>query len=229
MGTEDLSVFDNISLSANVTSIANHAFEGIPITYIGGEGVTHIGDSSFANCKKLAGFNFENVQTIDSQGFRYCNNLKNSAYLPKVTLLGSHAFRDSTLRHIIAPNVINIGMDCFYSNMYLQSADLGNINITDGFVNNKYCFEFNAACIVILRYGYVLDADSGWFYSNSWLNNKNTPGTLYVWQNLIEGYRNHSVWGPLLASNNNKILPIEGSGYENNYGDGTPIITGGDN
>lgn len=50
-----------------------------------------------------------------------------------------------------------------------------------------------------------------------------TGGTLYVPQALISAYQAATNWSTILGYANNKILPIEGSIYENAYADGTPI------
>jgi hypothetical protein len=48
-------------------------------------------------------------------------------------------------------------------------------------------------------------------------------GTLYVPQALIANYQSATNWSTILGYANNQILPIEGSIYETQYADGTPI------
>ena len=50
-----------------------------------------------------------------------------------------------------------------------------------------------------------------------------TGGTLYVPQSLISSYQSATNWSTILGYANNQILPIEGSIYETQYADGTPI------
>lgn len=222
-GTEDLSMFNNICLSDEVTTIADNAFSCFPIINITGHCVTKVSYRGFYNCRNLSSINFENVETVESEAFRYCSHKIAARPFPKLKTIGNNAFRDCSIDYVIAPEVTQIGSDAFYSNQNLKCTDLGNRSIVSGFTGTSYCFEQNADCIVILRYGYVLPAVALWFYSNCWLKHPTKPGTLYVWQDLIDGYQNHAVWGPLLAANGNQILPIEGSVYETEYGDGTPI------
>lgn len=66
---------------------------------------------------------------------------------------------------------------------------------------------------------------------NSINNFTNTPfasgksgGTLYVPSALISSYQSATNWSTILEYENNQILPIEGSIYETQYADGTPII-----
>ena len=222
-GTEDMSMFENVCLSDGITNIVDNAFSGLPIVNVTANSVKSIGTKSFYNCKNLSSISFENVESIANEAFRDCANKLTANHFHKLHTIGSHALRNSGIEYFVAPRLINIGNDALYSNSYLKCMDLGNKSIVSGFNATTYCFDHNAACIVILRYGYVLPATDLWFYSNCWLKNAKTPGTLYVWQELIERYQNHAVWGPLLASNDNQIIPIEGSAYETSYGDGTLI------
>ena len=223
-GTENLSVFDNICLTDDITTVVDNAFAGLPIKNIVGNAVTLINYKGFNNCRYLSSISFKNVETIESDAFRYCASKFSASPFMKLKTIGNNAFRECAIECIVGPNVISVGSDAFYANTNLKCTDLGNRNIKSGFTGVQYCFEQTATCIVILRYGYVLPAASGWFYNSCWLKNTTKPGTLYVWQDLIEAYQNHAVWGPLLACNGNQLLPIEGSVYETNYGDGTPIV-----
>ena len=48
-------------------------------------------------------------------------------------------------------------------------------------------------------------------------------GKLYVPSSLISSYQAATNWSTILGYANNQILPIEGSMYETQYADGTPI------
>lgn len=48
-------------------------------------------------------------------------------------------------------------------------------------------------------------------------------GTLYVPSSLISSYQSATNWSTILGYSTNSILPIEGSIYETQYADGTPI------
>ena len=50
-----------------------------------------------------------------------------------------------------------------------------------------------------------------------------TGGTLYVPSALISAYRSATNWSTVLGYPNNRIEAIEGSVYETQYADGTPI------
>ena len=60
--------------------------------------------------------------------------------------------------------------------------------------------------------------------SNPFANGK-SGGTLYVPADMISSYQSATNWSTILGYANNQILPIEGSIYETQYVDGTPIPT----
>ena len=212
---------ENIILSDFTTIVKKSAFSGLPVIRITGNGVTNLESQAFNSCTNLIEFDMPNIISYGGDSLRGCNKLTNVNF-KKTQSFGQSAIRDTAIEYVVAPNLYSIGSDTFYNVRTLKGIDIGNQTIND-FVANGYIFDQTASCITILRYGYVLPAVNGWFYVGCWLKNTTTPGTLYVWQDLIEEYQNHSVWGPLLSSNNNQILPIEGSIYENKYVDGTPI------
>lgn len=198
---QSVSIYDNVVLSDSVTEITRYAFSGIPIKSISGKNVIKINQGGFYMCKKLESCNFPNLQIINSSGLR-----------------------DTKINCLVAPNLYSIGGDAFYATPF-NCIDIGNKTI-QSFSGSQYIFDQNAQCITIFRYNFVIPANNNWFYSGSWMRKSSTPGILYVWQDLIDDYQNHAVWGTLLASNNNQILPIEGSIYETQYGDGTLITEG---
>lgn len=51
-------------------------------------------------------------------------------------------------------------------------------------------------------------------------------GTLYVPSAQISSYQAATNWSTILGYANNQILPIEGSIYETQYADGTPVEGG---
>ena len=218
---EGIKDMGDIILSDSVTQIKANAFYGLPINTITGNGVLEIKDQAFYNCPKLTSCNFPNVKVISSNCFFSCSNLQNFTF-KSIETLGGSSFRTTKIQYAVIPNLSRLNTDVFYALSSLKCLDIGNKTIENATFNG-YAFDHTPACITIFRYNYVLPAVNGWFYQNCWLKHATIPGTLYVWEDLIEDYQNHAVWGPLLASNNNQILPIEGSIYETQYGDGTPI------
>ena len=197
-GTLDLQ--QNVTLANSVTEIVPYAFRGFSIKNIEGPNVITIGHHSFHMTNKL-----EKAIFMQAENF------------------GEYCLASSVVKYIIAPRAINIKADAFYQSSSLLGLDLGNSNITSGFVGERYTFEQAPTAITVFRYGYLIPAAENWFYTNCWMKKEGTPSTLYVWNRLISAYQNDTVWGALLSTNGNKILPIEGSIYENKYVDGTPI------
>lgn len=216
-----IEIMNNVVLSDSVTEIKASAFRGLPIKTIIGNGVSEIKSMAFYNCVKLISCDFPSIKVIGSEAFSQCSNLQNFTF-NSIETLGGSSFRGTKIQYVVAPNLSKLNTDVFYGLSSLRCLDIGNKTIENATFSG-YVFDHTSACITILRYNYVLPAVNGWFYQGCWLKNTSTPGTLYVWEDLIEDYQNHAIWGPLLASNNNQILPIEGSIYETQYGDGTPI------
>jgi len=77
--------------------------------------------------------------------------------------------------------------------------------------------------VLILRKSTVAALNNINGFANTPFASGKAGGTLYVPQALIESYQNATNWSTILAYPNNQILPIEGSIYETQYADGTPI------
>ena len=222
VATGTVSIVNNIVLSDTVETIANDAFVGLSMSTIVGNEVKTVGNRAFLNCSKLKTVSFPKLKTINDNSFQYTSSLK-SITTDETEKFGARSLNASGITCIVAPKLKEINTDALYNINALAYLDIGNKQINN-FVGLGYVFDHNATCITILRYNYVLPAASGWFYNGCFLKKSGTPSTLYVWQDLISAYENHSVWGPLLSSNNNQILPIEGSEYETHYADGREIV-----
>ena len=60
-------------------------------------------------------------------------------------------------------------------------------------------------------------------FANTPFASAGTGGTLYVPSALVSTYQSATNWSTLLGYANNNIQAIEGSIYETQYADGTPI------
>ena len=85
-----------------------------------------------------------------------------------------------------------------------------------------YCMQQAHTTVLIFRYPGVVPLGNIPSLPTAFQNN-NTGGTLYVHQAQIAGYQAATNWSTVLGYANNQILPIEGSIYETQYADGTPI------
>jgi hypothetical protein len=78
---------------------------------------------------------------------------------------------------------------------------------------------------VILRRDSIVTLSNGNCFSSTPFASGGAGGALYVPQALIADYQAATNWSAILSYENNRILPIEGSIYETQYADGTPITT----
>lgn len=237
----------DIVVPSSITEIGSYTFYGRNgITSLVGDGVTRIGmgalqkcsaletvnlpnctqadDNAFQNCSSLVSVSLPKLMDLDESSFRGCDHLT-TLHLPEATNIGAYSFRSmSRLKYCVLPKVTAIGSYVFMdalSNMSESNRatfDFGCTFISSSaFKSARYIGE------LILRSQTMCVLASVDAFSS--VNTFHTTGaTLYVPQALIEDYKADSKWAIVLAYNtNNQILPIEGSIYETQYADGTPI------
>lgn len=220
------------------------------ITSIENDTVTVIGRSAFAYCKSLVSASFPNVTTINSDSFADCTALKN-VYLPRAYTLAG--FIRSGIEEINRTNfarAVRCSSSAFYQCTSLRIAVFGhetpyepsknsavfdgsvfincsNLEVFDSYISMSRGGDFvncsKLSTIILRRSGrlFALGATS-WFQRTPFASD-GAGGTVYVPQALLSDYQNATNWSTILSYENNKILPIEGSQYENYYADGTPV------
>ena len=180
--------------------------------------------------------------------FRNCPSLK-VLVLPKLTRFGSYQqiqgnpilktliltsliempvnygiqFNDG-LESIVLPSITSLGNDVLRTFNSLKCLDLGE-NITN--LNSRnLCYDSHVFESLILRTPTLvtLSTNVGVLVNTHLKGYGGTySGHIYVPQLLISEYQNATNWSSMYASYNDLFQPIEGSIYENYYGDGTPI------
>lgn len=115
--------------------------------------------------------------------------------LPKVAVISNNTFRSAQTRIIDTASVVRIFAQG------IQSPNCDTIILRNNVVPDLRAINGLPTCFQT--------AGSG--------------GTLYVPQALIAEYQAATNWSTILGYTNNQILPIEGSIYETQYADGTPI------
>lgn len=114
-----------------------------------------------------------------------------------------------------------IPTNAFRQNSNMITADLGNATSLGS--NSLYgCSNLKN---VILRGTSVCTLSATSAFLSTPLASSGTGGTLYVPQSLISSYQSANNWSTILGYENNSIVAIEGSQYETQYADGTPIST----
>lgn len=220
------SALEEIHLVNEVTSIGDYAFYGcsglkkfiIPST------ITSISNFMFHGCSALEELNVPNTITkIDSYAFCYCSSLKN-IYVPNVTSCsGVYIFANCTsLEGVVLPSIVGVTAGhCFAGSTAIQYIDFGEnfdrVNSTDAFLN---CSSLKN---LIIRKPTLSTLSNISNFNGTPFADGGVGGTLYVPQALISEYQSATNWSTILGYDDNQILPIEGSQYENYYADGTPI------
>ena len=150
---------------------------------------------AFANCKKLSKVNLHSLTSFGTYMFQNCKSLKVAAFPMVTSALQPHPFNGS------------------------------GIEIVDLYSSCPSFYVVSGVQTVILRGNSVAGLPNGVnSFSSTHFDINKAGGTLYVPQALITEYQNATNWSTVLAKNaNNRILPIEGSIYETQYADGTPI------
>ena len=159
--------------------------------------LTSIPMNAFTNAALSEKINFMNAVSIGDRAFKGVTGLKTVVF-PAVSTAGAFIFSDSS-----SLNCVDFGPSFPRIKQYYFS---GQYRMT----------------ILILRSASVVPLDNNGFSYTAFASGQ-AGGTLYVPQALIESYQNATNWSAILAYANNQILPIEGSIYETQYADGTPI------
>lgn len=175
---------------------------------------------AFENCTELISFDMPLFAgTFGQYTFHNCNKLT-SVHLPKVKGFNGYAFQGCSSLQVIALPALqgNPGTYLFQNCRSLQAADLGNPSRFD-----TACFKDTALEVLVLRGDSVAGLQNVAVFDNSPFASGRSGGTLYVHSDLISGYQAAGVWSTILGYANNSIEAIEGSIYEDQYADGTPV------
>ena len=177
-------------------------FARTEITELLAEGCADYRDSAFAYCTKLTKA-FLTDATGSSTLFQNCTALQVIVALKNASVWSGYAQGCTSL------SAVDFGGT--------QRSGGSGLRSTNAFSG---C---TALKTVVLRYtgNYPL-ANINNFTNTPFASGK-SGGTLYVPQDLIPSYQSATNWSTILGYANNQILPIEGSIYETQYADGTPI------
>lgn len=176
---------------------------------------------------------------------RIANGTITSYVDDELTSLRRYAFYGCNLVEFICHNVNSLMQNCFTGNRPLKIA------LTKWTYSSGYAMQTNTAVIafdleaayqlpannfngctqlstLILRHNGVVSLQNTNAFTNTPFASGKAGGTLYVPQALIASYQSATNWSTILnygSGEQNQILPIEGSIYETQYVDGTPIPT----
>jgi hypothetical protein len=139
--------------------------------------------------------------------------------------LGSYALGGTRIANIVLPKFtgqLNQGQ-CFNGCSMLTAADLGASTTSGVRIPGGFFAAASALKTIVLRYSSLISLGATNAFNLTPFASNGTGGTLYVPSSLISSYQSATNWSTILGYANNQILPIEGSIYETQYADGTPI------
>lgn len=180
------------------------------------------GANCFYGCAQLKSVSMPNNANNNesrSQIFRNCTSLE-TVNLPKVKHFGNATFYgDRALVNIALPALLRLQSEMFRNCTSLEVADFGNPDRTNQNTFNG-CTSLNT---IIIRSTSVCVLTNVNALTGTPFASDGTGGTLYVPNALISSYQSASNWSTILGYATNSIQKIEGSIYETQYADGTPI------
>jgi len=199
----------DIVLDSSVTGLPHTYFMSQqPITSFRGDGLLSMQSYAFYGCTDLESISFPNLNSLyAAQCFFNCSSLTMVCF-PKLGTGGTKYLYSSTF------------MNC----SSLQIADLGVLGETSrGLFAQEFRGCSNLKTLILRKSDGICPLGNINCFQSSAFDSTGTGGTLYVPSALISSYQSATNWSTILGYANNQILPIEGSIYETQYADGTPI------
>lgn len=186
------------------------------------EDVTNLKNNALSYEPFLTKVNFPNLKTVNGSAFYNCQRLA-EINVPKLRQITTNYNFASCplLERFVAPSLYGVfGGFSFQYDRALSIVDCGGS--FNGFGGQVFagCTVFKT---LIIRSASLVPLGSINNFNSTPFASGGTGGTLYVPQSLISSYQSANNWSTILGYANNQILPIEGSIYEHQYADGTPI------
>lgn len=180
-------------------SVEDMATGSAPLGEITLNGVSVI-DHAFQGRGGITKVTLLNIQRLGRECFADCSNLT-SFWAPDLT----------TLNGLANLSGANLTIVDFPKLTYIQSTS---------FMSNK-----NLSTIILRASSVCSVANLNALQDTPFRGYSGLTGTLYVPSALVESYKTANNWKTLYDAGTMTILPIEGSIYETQYADGTPITT----
>ena len=217
-GINALTAYANETTGASDTTLSD-AVESLVAGY-GGGGGEWTTDGIAANTEPNGDIVIT-ARRVDAFAFRSKRNITSAKGFATVKEIGDNAFQEcNAITSIVFPYAYAYGNNTFSTNRLLEIVDLSGKRIG----GNDFSYNYKMQTL-ILRY---TDGVSNLSNTNAFTNMpfsgyNGLTGTLYVPSALVESYKTANNWKTLYEAGHMTILPIEGSIYETQYADGTPI------
>lgn len=210
---ESLSVTEN----GTYTAETGKAYSPVTVDVQGGDEVFNaILDGTFTG-------RFETSATFLRDSVLQSLNGMTSIYSTELEKTGSWSVsRCSNLETAVLTKCKELGGATFRECPKFKALDI--YGATNKYLNNQCCMSDTLFDTFIIRNSIgVSPLNNANFFQSTPFASDGTGGTLYVPQALISSYQSATNWSTILGYANNQIKAIEGSIYETQYADGTPI------
>lgn len=214
-GTKQISITANGTTTEDVTNYANAQITvNVPVGYVAAD---------WLDVTKPVGAIVSSVKMTRWGGYYLLSSRKNvtSVFLTETTIISESMFQLSGIKYLVAPKATEI-----YSKACYQCSALLAADILSGLNKQGNVFEGSTKMnVLVLRNTSLVSLYNINIFNNTPFASGKAGGTLYVPQALIASYQAATNWSTILGYANNSIQAIEGSIYETQYVDGTPIPT----
>ena len=209
----------NVDLTGVTSFTRQQIFSGSDVETIDAPDLETTGNYSFYYARNLKEINAPLLSSGREYAFSGCTKLTTLIH-PYIFGLAQRTFENcSSLRYFVG-NPSGVYTYTFAGCTSLEALDFG-----DRFHETRSNAFRNCAKLetLIIRATTLPDLQNRDMFGGTPFASAGTGGTLYVPQALISSYQSANNWSTILGYPNNQILPIEGSIYETQYADGTPI------
>jgi len=231
--TYDVTNYASAEITVNVSSGGETSVEdGILSGSLSGvytnNNVDTLRDQALANCKSVTGIVMLNVTNAGSNAFYNCDHVTNIS-LPSLRSTGVYALASMrALTAIALPALTNLNSFLMTGDTALVSADFG----PDAYSLGGRAFaSCSALRTVVLRYSNAIVTCAANTFDGASFASGGAGGTIYIpkvlYDHLGDGtaldYKAATNWSVYDAYGTITWAQIEGSIYETQYADGTPV------
>ena len=207
----------------NISGKADYSLRDLPVKSIYAPNLT-AAVAYFAGLRTLVSANFPAITDAYNcqRLFQGCSESFVSVSLPNLATGNTmYMFNSCSGLPVVVLPSFNGKLN---SNDFRGCTSLTAIDTLSPAISNTNVFtNCNKLAAIILRGNSVATLEGLVSFDGTPFASTGSGGTLYVPQSLVASYQTATNWSTILGYTNNQILPIEGSIYETQYADGTPI------
>ena len=205
------------------------AFIQKTLTSISNDSVTNIGRHAFSFSTSLLSVSMPNAISCSNNAFENCTALT-SVNLPKLNGLPAVSFKNcSALQTVAFPSATDAQLQAMYGCSNLLTADFGPG--FSSFANQVFWNCTKLSTLILRKSNGICTLGGGGVFANTPFDNGKTGGTIYIpkalYDHLGDGssldYKAATNWSTINGYGTITWAQIEGSIYETQYADGTPI------